>query len=153
MKKVICILIILVVIFNGCFQNKTEMKPSNNIIETNINFYKAHVNHINFDMNYIEVQTWDFNIIVINFLNNSLSNSNEKINFNEGDSVVIINAKEDKYENGNIFYFADKDTIISRCSVTIDDEKKENKDIDKKEKPIINEVLEEKNDNYNYNNG
>ena len=114
MKKVICILIILVVIFNGCFQNKAEMKQSNNIIETNINFYKAHVNHINFDMNYIEVQTWDFNIIVINFLNNSLSNSNEKINFNEGDSVVIINAKEDKKENGNIFKFADKDTIISR---------------------------------------
>lgn len=158
MKKIICALIIIVITFSGCFENKNKEKCSNNIIETNIDFYKAHVNYINFGQNYMEVQTWDFNTIIINFLDNSLCYSNEKLDFEEGDYVVIINVKEDKYENGNIFYFADKDTIISRCSVMMEENKTQyddkNKDNGNKyveeEKPLVNEVIEEKNNDYNY---
>lgn len=163
MKKVICILMIIVIFFTGCFEDKNKKTYDNNIIETNIDFYRAHVNYINFVQNYMEVQTWDFNTIIINFLDNSLSCSNEKLDFDEGDYVVIINVKEDKYENGNVFYFADKDTIICRCSVITEENKtqyddKNNNDknnydknnYDEEEKPLVNEVIEEKNDDYNY---
>ncbi|CDM70203.1 Hypothetical protein CM240_3086 [Clostridium bornimense] len=153
MKKLICILMIIVLFFTGCLEDKNKRTYDNNIIETNIDFYRAHVNYINFVQNYMEVQTWDFNTIIINFLDNSLSYSNEKLDFDEGDYVVIINAKEDKYENGNIFYFADKDTIISRCTVITEENKTQFDDkynYVEEEKPLVNEVIEEKNNNYNY---
>lgn len=153
MKKFICILIIIMITFSGCIKTKDVKKYTNNTIEKKVDFYRAHVNYINYVQNFMEIQTWDFNTIIINFLDNSLSSTNEKLDFDEGDYVVIINVKEDKYENGNIFYFADKDTIICRCSVTMEENKTQydNKNnYEEEEKPLVNEVIEEKNDDYNY---
>ena len=76
-----------------------------------VDFIRCHINKIDYKFNYMEIQTFDFETITINFLDNTLDGSNPKFNFKEGDWGVILNAKE-LTRNGSKFYFADKDTVI-----------------------------------------
>lgn len=153
MKKYIWILIIVIITCTGCTKPKAEKKYVKNTIEEVVDFNKAHVNYINATQNYMEIQTWDFKTILINFLDNYLEQSNENLKFSEGDYVNIINIKEERYENGNIFYFADKNTTIEKCSNVVKENKTKYYDEDnyeEEDKPLVDEVLEEKKDDYNY---
>lgn len=76
-----------------------------------VDFIRCHINKINYQFNYMEIQTFDFETIIINFLDNTLDGNNPKFNFKEGDWGVILNAKE-LTRNGSKFYFADNDTVI-----------------------------------------
>lgn len=79
-----------------------------------ISFIRCHINKVDYDFNYMEIQTFDFETIIINFLDNSLSKDNPKFNFSEGDWAVVLNAKS-LSRNGSTFYFADGDTVIQEC--------------------------------------
>ena len=79
-----------------------------------INFIRCHINKVDYDFNYMEIQTFDFETIIINFLDNSLSKDNPKFNFKEGDWAVVLNAKS-LTRNSSTFYFADSDTVIQEC--------------------------------------
>ena len=95
--------------------------PAANISSSNtnnytkgINFIKCHINKIDYQFNYMEIQTFDFETIIINFLDNTLDGNNPKFNFKEGDWAVVLNAKS-LNRNGSTFYFADGDTVIQKC--------------------------------------
>ena len=84
----------------------SEQEESNRV-----SFISSHVNKVNYKFNYMEVQTPDFEIITVNFIENSLYDSNPKFNFEEGDWVAILDVKEET-RNNSTFYFADRDTVI-----------------------------------------
>ena len=68
---------------------------------------KCYVYKIDKEFNYIELQTWDFDYITINFLGSSIYN----FNYDLGDNITLTNVKR-KCINDTYFYFADKDTEI-----------------------------------------
>ena len=68
---------------------------------------KCYVLKVNTEFKYIEIQTWDFEYITINFLESSM----DQVNFSKGDVINLYNVKK-KVINKNNFYFADKDTKI-----------------------------------------
>ena len=68
---------------------------------------KCYVTKIDREFNYIELQTWDFDYITINFLGSSIYN----FNYDLGDNITLTNVKR-KCINDTYFYFADKDTEI-----------------------------------------
>ena len=68
---------------------------------------KCYVVKIDKEFNYIELQTWDFDYITINFLGSSIYN----FNYDLGDNITLTNVKR-KCINDTYFYFADKDTEI-----------------------------------------
>ena len=84
----------------------SEQEESNRV-----SFISSHVNKVNYKFNYMEVQTPDFEIITVNFIENSLYDSNPKFDFEEGDWVAILDVKEET-RNNSTFYFADRDTVI-----------------------------------------
>ena len=67
---------------------------------------KCYVLKVNTEFKYIEIQTWDFEYITINFLENI-----DQFNFAKGDVINLYNVKK-KVINKSNFYFADKDTKI-----------------------------------------
>ena len=68
---------------------------------------KCYVYKIDKEFNYIELQTWDFDYITINFLDDSI----KSFNYDLGDNITLTNVKR-KCINDTYFYFADKDTEI-----------------------------------------
>lgn len=68
---------------------------------------KCYVYKIDKEFNYVELQTWDFDYITINFLYNSIDN----FNYDIGENINLHNVKR-KCINDTYFYFADKDTEI-----------------------------------------
>lgn len=71
-----------------------------------LDLYKCYVLKVNTEFKYIEVQTFDFKYITINFLE-----SMDQVNFAKGDVINLYNVKK-KVINKSNFYFADKDTKI-----------------------------------------
>ena len=67
---------------------------------------KCYVLKVNTEFKYIEIQTWDFEYITINFLENI-----DQFNFAKGDVINLYNVKK-KVINKTNYYFADKDTKI-----------------------------------------
>ena len=107
-----------------------------------VDFIGSHVNKVNYKFNYIEVQTSEFEIITVNFIENSLYDSNPKFNFEEGDWVAILDVKEET-RNNSTFYFADRDTVIQDMHL---------KEVDNTYIPheSIIDQLEDEDEDYNY---
>ena len=68
---------------------------------------KCYVYKIDKEFNYIELQTWNFDYITINFLYNSIDN----FNYDIGENINLHNVKR-KCINDTYFYFANNDTKI-----------------------------------------
>ena len=68
---------------------------------------KCYVYKIDKEFNYIELQTWDFDYITINFLEDTI----DSFDYGLGDNITLTNVKR-KCINDTYFYFADKDTEI-----------------------------------------
>ena len=121
---------------------------------TESDFIKCHVNKVDYTQNYMEIQTFDFKTVSINFLDNSLK-LNRKFNFKEGDWVNIIGVKSLE-RNGVKFYFLDNRSIINSLAKENDGSKiievpKEEMDVIKETNDIL-EKLPSNNveENYNY---
>ena len=82
-------------------------KVANNKDYNMVTLDKCYVTKINKEFNYVELQTWDFKYITINFLGNSI----KSFNYNLGDNITLYNVKR-KEINSSFFYFVDKDTEI-----------------------------------------
>lgn len=67
---------------------------------------KCYVLKVNTEFKYIEIQTWDFEYITINFLEDM-----DQVDFSKGDVINLYNVKK-KVINKTNYYFADKDTKI-----------------------------------------
>ena len=102
---------------------------------------KCYVVKVDKEFNYIELQTWDFDYITINFLGSSIYN----FNYDLGDNITLTNVKR-KCINDTYFYFADKDTEIELNN--FDTETKTTNVIHQTEN-IIDDLQE--NEDYNYN--
>lgn len=68
---------------------------------------KCYVYKIDKEFNYVELQTWDFDYITINFLEDTI----DSFDYGLGDNITLSNVKR-KCINDTFFYFADKDTEI-----------------------------------------
>ena len=101
---------------------------------------KCYVYKIDKEFNYIELQTWDFDYITINFLGSSIYN----FNYDLGDNITLTNVKR-KCINDTYFYFADKDTEIEVNKFNI--ESNINNTI-----PETNNIVDQiqENEDYNY---
>lgn len=71
-----------------------------------LDLYKCYVLKVNTEFKYIEIQTFDFKYITINFLEDM-----DQVDFSKGDVINLYNVKK-KVINKSNFYFADKDTKI-----------------------------------------
>ena len=101
---------------------------------------KCFVTKIDKEFNYVELQTWDFNYITINFLGSSIYN----FNYDLGDNITLTNVKR-KCINDTYFYFADKDTEIEVN--TFNTEVKTNNTIPETNN-IVDQIQED--EDYNY---
>lgn len=115
----------------------SEQEESNRV-----SFISSHINKVNYKFNSMEVQTPQFEIITINFIENSLDSSNPKFDFEEGDWVAILDIKEETINNST-FYFADRDTVIQDMHL---------KEVDNTYIPheSIIDQLEDEDEDYNY---
>ena len=100
---------------------------------------KCYVYKIDKEFNYVELQTWDFDYITINFLENSI----DDFDYDLGDNITLSNVKR-KCINDTFFYFADNDTEIE--SNTFDTEVKTNNT------PVVNNIINDlqEDEDYNY---
>ena len=101
---------------------------------------KCYVYKIDKEFNYIELQTWDFDYITINFLEDTI----DSFDYGLGDNITLSNVKR-KCINDTFFYFADASTEIKVN--TFDTETKTTNVIPQPENIIDN--LQE-NEDYNY---
>ena len=102
---------------------------------------KCYVYKIDKEFNYIELQTWDFDYITINFLEDTI----DSFDYGLGDNITLSNVKR-KCINDTFFYFADKGTEIKVN--TFNTETKTTNVIPQPEN-IIDDLQE--NEDYNYN--
>lgn len=100
---------------------------------------KCYVYKIDKEFNYIELQTWDFDYITINFLESSIYN----FNYDLGDNITLTNVKR-KCINDTYFYFADKDTEIKVNTF--------NTEVKTNNTPVVNNIINDlqENEDYNY---
>ena len=102
---------------------------------------KCYVYKIDKEFNYIELQTWNFDYITINFLEDTI----DSFDYDLGDNITLSNVKR-KCINDTYFYFADNDTEIE--SNTFDIESTNKNTIPQVNKNIINDLQED--EDYNY---
>lgn len=100
---------------------------------------KCYVYKIDKEFNYIELQTWDFDYITINFLGSSIYN----FNYDLGDNITLTNVKR-KCINDTYFYFADKDTEIEVNTF--------NTEVKTNNTPVVNNIINDlqEDEDYNY---
>ena len=101
---------------------------------------KCYVTKIDREFNYIELQTWDFDYITINFLEDSI----DSFDYDLGDNITLSNVKR-KCINDTFFYFADNDTEITLNTFNT---KSTNK-VTVPQNNIVDDLQE--NEDYNYN--
>ena len=102
---------------------------------------KCYVYKIDKEFNYIELQTWDFDYITINFLEDTI----DSFDYGLGDNITLSNVKR-KCINDTFFYFADKDTEIK---VNTFNTETKTTNVIPQPKNIIDDLQE--NEDYNYN--
>lgn len=140
---VICVGIIGTISIKGS-NKESSVKIAKVASDSNYNtvtLEKCYVYKIDREFNYIELQTWDFDYITINFLEDSIYN----FNYDLGDNITLTNVKR-KCINDTFFYFADKDTEIELNNFNT--ETKTTNVIPQPEN-IIDDLQE--NEDYNYN--
>lgn len=100
---------------------------------------KCYVTKINKEFNYVELQTWDFKYITINFLGSSIYN----FKYDLGDNITLTNVKR-KCINDTYFYFADKDTEIEVNTF--------NTEVKTNNTPVVNNIINDlqEDEDYNY---
>ena len=101
---------------------------------------KCYVYKIDKEFNYIELQTWDFDYITINFLEDTI----DSFDYGLGDNITLTNVKR-KCINDTYFYFADKDTEIK---VNTFNTETKTTNVIPQPKNIIDDLQE--NEDYNY---
>ena len=138
---VICVGIIGTISIKG--SNKESSVKIAKIASTSdyntVTLEKCYVYKIDKEFNYVELQTWDFDYITINFLENSI----DDFDYDLGDNITLSNVKR-KCINDTFFYFADNDTEIE--SNTFDTEVKTNNT------PVVNNIINDlqEDEDYNY---
>ena len=100
---------------------------------------KCFVTKIDKEFNYVELQTWDFDYITINFLENSI----DDFDYDLGDNITLTNVKR-KCINDTYFYFADKDTEIKVNTF--------NTEVKTNNTPVVNNIINDlqEDEDYNY---
>ena len=100
---------------------------------------KCFVTKIDKEFNYVELQTWDFDYITINFLEDTI----DSFDYGLGDNITLTNVKR-KCINDTYFYFADASTEIKVN--TFDTEVKTNNT------PVVNNIINDlqEDEDYNY---
>ena len=101
---------------------------------------KCYVTKIDREFNYIELQTWDFDYITINFLEDTI----DSFDYDLGDNITLSNVKR-KCINDTFFYFADANTEITLNTFNT---KSTNK-VTVPQNNIVDDLQE--NEDYNYN--
>ena len=106
---VICVGIIGTISIKGS-NKESSIKIAKVASDSNYNtvtLEKCYVVKVDKEFNYIELQTWDFDYITINFLEDTI----DSFDYDLGDNITLSNVKR-KCINDTFFYFADKDTEI-----------------------------------------
>lgn len=100
---------------------------------------KCYVYKIDKEFNYIELQTWDFDYITINFLEDTI----DSFDYDLGDNITLSNVKR-KCINDTFFYFADKDTEIKVNTF--------NTEVKTNNTPVVNNIINDlqEDEDYNY---
>ena len=101
---------------------------------------KCYVVKVDKEFNYIELQTWDFDYITINFLEDTI----DSFDYGLGDNITLSNVKR-KCINDTFFYFADNDTEIK---VNTFNTETKTTNVIPQPKNIIDDLQE--NEDYNY---
>lgn len=101
---------------------------------------KCYVYKIDKEFNYVELQTWDFDYITVNFLSDSI----DSFDYDLGDNITLTNVKR-KCINDTFFYFADANTEIEVN--TFNTEVKTNNTIPETNN-IVDQIQED--EDYNY---
>lgn len=139
---VICVGIIGTISIKGS-NKESSVKIAKVASDNNYNtvtLEKCYVYKIDKEFNYIELQTWDFDYITINFLEDTI----DSFDYGLGDNITLSNVKR-KCINDTFFYFADASTEIKVN--TFDTETKTTNVIPQPEN-IIDDLQE--NEDYNY---
>ena len=100
---------------------------------------KCYVYKIDKEFNYIELQTWDFDYITINFLEDTI----DSFDYDLGDNITLSDVKR-KCINDTYFYFADKDTEIEVNTF--------NTEVKTNNTPVVNNIINDlqEDEDYNY---
>ena len=100
---------------------------------------KCYVYKIDKEFNYVELQTWDFDYITINFLEDTINS----FDYGLGDNITLTNVKR-KCINDTYFYFADKDTEIKVNTF--------NTEVKTNNTPVVNNIINDlqEDEDYNY---
>lgn len=106
---IICVVIVGTINIKGSNKksNIKIAKVASNKDYNTVTLDKCYVTKINKEFNYVELQTWDFKYITVNFLDNFI----KSFNYSLGDNITLYNVKR-KEINNSFFYFVDKDTEI-----------------------------------------
>ena len=100
---------------------------------------KCYVYKIDKEFNYVELQTWDFNCITINFLEDTI----DSFDYDLGDNITLSNVKR-KCINDTYFYFADASTEIEVNTF--------NTEVKTNNTPVVNNIINDlqEDEDYNY---
>ena len=100
---------------------------------------KCYVYKIDKEFNYIELQTWDFDYITINFLEDTI----DSFDYDLGDNITLTNVKR-KCINDTYFYFADASTEIEVNTF--------NTEVKTNNTPVVNNIINDlqEDEDYNY---
>lgn len=100
---------------------------------------KCYVVKVDKEFNYVELQTWDFDYITINFLENSI----DDFDYGLGDNITLSNVKR-KCINDTFFYFADASTEIEVNTF--------NTEVKTNNTPVVNNIINDlqEDEDYNY---
>ena len=138
---IICVVIVGTINIKG--SNKESSVKIAKVASTSnyntVTLEKCYVYKIDKEFNYIELQTWDFDYITINFLGSSIYN----FNYDLGDNITLTNVKR-KCINDTYFYFADKDTEIEVNTF--------NTEVKTNNTPVVNNIINDlqEDEDYNY---
>ena len=138
---VICVGIIGTISIKG--SNKESSVKIAKIASTSdyntVTLEKCYVYKIDKEFNYVELQTWDFNCITINFLEDTI----DSFDYDLGDNITLSNVKR-KCINDTYFYFADASTEIEVNTF--------NTEVKTNNTPVVNNIINDlqEDEDYNY---
>lgn len=138
---VICVGIIGTISIKGS-NKESSVKIAKVASDSNYNtvtLEKCYVTKIDKEFNYVELQTWDFDYITINFLEDTI----DSFDYGLGDNITLYNVKR-KCINDTFFYFADASTEIKVNTF--------NTEVKTNNTPVVNNIINDlqEDEDYNY---